>query len=256
MNIIFVMRNIAIITILGCLLAGGCQNEKQQREDKFERVSAEIEQLKTQASEGQTGNIRVTVRMLTVDESSFAAIESIWRYADTRFVLKRRQDLFPKSGLKVGVSAGDLSVKFKAVAEKSKYSEESEVFLVLADGTSGYIDIGKEIAIPKFYYLNHWYTAAEYQFQKASRGFDVHVRTVRDGDLVNIRLVPVFSRFLNDGGGKRFTELETNITVKPGQQVLIGGGSEESENFSAALLGGSIEKLRSETVIMVNVEIL
>jgi hypothetical protein len=262
------MRKIAIIILAGFLLLAGCEKEQEQQQSEFERVSEQIEQAKAEAREkeqtpaGQksaeelTGNIKVTVRMLTVDERDFEALDSLWGYTTSSFVVIRRADIFPDSGLKVHMGAGDLTARLEAIKRSAKYSEGTEVFLVLADKATGYINMGTEIAVPRFYYLTRWYEAADYQFRRAGRGFKVTVRRIPGRDLINVQLTPVLSRFLNDGGDKEFTELKAAVTVKPGQSILIGGSRTSRENLSSALLGLRQEKVLKDTVVLVDVSLL
>lgn len=262
------MKKTAIIILAGFLLLAGCENQQEQQQDEFERVSEKIEQVRTEAqaqeqsqadqeiAEDLTDNIKIAVRILTVDERDFEALDSLWAYTADSFVLKRRLDIFPESGLKVHMAAGDLSAQLAAVRKNAKHSEQTEMFLVLADGATGYINLGTEIAMPRFHYLTRTYESADYQFQRAGRGFKVRARCVPERDLINLSLTPVLSRFLNDGADKEFAELRTGVTVKPGQSILIGGVRTSRENFSSALLGLRKEKVLKDTVVLINVSLL
>jgi hypothetical protein len=259
------MKKTAIIILVGLLLLAGCESKQEQQQSEFERVSEQIEQAKAEAQEQQQSqadrqgseepavNIKITVTILTVDERDFDAIDSLWAYTSDSFVLKRRLDIFPESGLKVNIAAGNLNAKLAAVKRNAKYSEQTEMFLVLADGATGYINLGTGIAMPRFHYLTRTYEAADYQFRQAGRGFKVRARKIPERDLINLSITPVLSRFLNDGADKGFTELWTGITVKPGQSILIGGTRTSRENFSSALLGLRKESILKDTVVLVNV---
>ena len=259
------MRKIITLVIIGCLFWTGCENEQsKEQQSQFERVSQEIEQVRAQEQTEiekttvaeLTGNIKVTLRMLTVDERDFEALDSLWKYTTPHYVVIRRSDIFPQSGFKVQMAGGNLTAKLTVVKEQAKYSEDTEMFLVLADRATGYIDIGTEIAVPQFHYLTRWYKATDYEFRRAGRRFKVSARKVPGRDLVNLRLTPVFSRFLNDGGDKVFTELLTVVTVKPNQSVLIGGSRASRENLSSAFLGLRKEEVQKDTIILVNVSLL
>ena len=261
-HIICAMRKTITLVIIGCLFWTGCESEQsKEQQGQFERVSQEIEQVRAQeqvaVQEAElTGNIKVTLRMLTVDERDFEALDSLWKYTTPHYVVIKRSDIFPQSGFKVQMAGGNLTAKLTAVKEQAKYSEDTEMFLVLADGATGYIDIGTEIAVPQFHYLTRWYKPTVYEFRRAGRRFRVTARKVPGRDLVNLRLTPVFSRFLNDGGDKVFTELLTVVTVKPGQSVLIGGSRASRENLSSAFLGLRKEEVQKDTIILVNVSFL
>ena len=250
------------------MLLAGCEKQQEQQQGEFERVSGQIEQVKAEAkkqeqsqvdqqdTEESTGNIKITVTILTVDEQDFDALDSLWTYTTGSFVVKRRLDIFPESGLKVHMATGDLTAKLAVVRKNAKHSEQTEMFLVLADGATGYINLGTEIAEPEFHYLTRTYKATDYNFRQAGRGFKVRARKVPERDLINLSLTPVFSRFFNDGADKVFTELRTGITVKPGQSILIGGTRTSRENFSSALLGLRKEGVLEDTVVLVNASFL
>jgi hypothetical protein len=194
--------------------------------------------------------------MLTVEQSDFSAIDALWQYAEDSFIIYRRPDIFRESGLKVEVSRGGLTAQLAAAIEKVKSAKQVEMFLVVQSGSTGYIDIGKEIAVPQFYYLNRWYKGVEYRFSKAGRRFKVTAKRIPDRNLVNLRITPAFSDFLNDGGDKEFIELTTNITVKPGESILIGGSRSSYEDIASAILGRSAEETKTDAVIIVDVALL
>jgi hypothetical protein len=262
------MKKTAVIILTGLLLLAGCEKQQEQQQGEFGRVSGQMEQVKTETQEQQksqvdqknneepTGNIKITVTILTVDEQDFNALDSLWAYTSDSLVLKRRLDIFPESGLKVNMAIGNLSAQLAAVRKNAKHSEQTEKFLVLADGATGYINLGSGIAMPQFHYLTRTYKAADYNFKQAGREFMVRARRIPGRDLINLSLKPVFSGFFKDGSDKVFTELWTGITVKPGQSILIGGTRTSRENFSSALLGLRKEGVLKDTVVLVNASFL
>ncbi|MBL7186862.1 MAG: hypothetical protein ISS70_11115 [Phycisphaerae bacterium] len=119
---------------------------------------------------------------------------------------------------------------------------------MLADGATGYIDIGKEIAVPRFFYYGRWYSGVEYEFRQAARSLKVTVRRLPSG-LIDMELTPVFSRFLGDGGNLELTELSTMVTARSGQTLVIAGGDTTGENVASALLGYSKMGEKKRTLI-------
>lgn len=255
------MKKIIMTILVSGLILVGCEN-KQQQQSEFEPLSEQIEQVKAPAQTQQTsgveptGDIKISVTMLIVDERDFAALDSLWQYTTSSFIWIKRPDLFPESGLRVQRAGGDLSIKLTAVSKQARYCRLNEMFLVLADGATGYIDIGTQIAVPQFHYLTRWYKATDYDFKRAGRGFKVTARRIQGRDLVHLRLLPVLSRFLSDGGDKEFTELTTALTVKPGESILVGGSRTSQESLATALLGLSRETRQKDMVILVNVSLL
>ncbi|MFA7486354.1 MAG: hypothetical protein WCZ89_10040 [Phycisphaerae bacterium] len=134
--------------------------------------------------------------------------------------------------------------------QQLKSSESTELFLVLADGATGFINVGTEIYVPRFYYFGRWYTAIDYQFRQAGRYFKVTVNKLPSG-MIDMELTPVFSKFLNNQGDLELTELSTRITAYAGQAVIIGGISSDQEDVAKALLSYSKSGQTKETLITV-----
>jgi len=252
------MKKMTMTILISGLILAGCENQPKQGE--YQRVSQQVDQAKAQAEQAsaaeQTGNIKVSVTMLTVDERDFEALDSLWYYTTSSFVVTTRPDIFPESGLRVHMASGDLSTKLAEVSRQARYCELNEMSVVLADGATDHINMGTAIAVPRFHYLTRWYEATDYDFQRAGRSFKITARRIQGRDLVNLRFVPVLSRFLGDGGDKEFMELTTAVTVRPGESILIGGSRTSRENLSSALLGLPKEGRQRDAVILVNVSLL
>lgn len=229
-------------------MGAGCQLPPPQTESHYERVAREIEQLKATAEIGD--NIKVVVNFLTVSIDDRFAVDTLWRYADENVVITNRPDVYARSGLQIGAAGDNFHARLDAVKEQLKSSEESEIFLVLADGSTGFISIGREIAVPRFFYLGRWYSRVGYDFRHAGRLLEVSVQKLPSG-LIDMQLTPVFSDFLNDGGDLELTELSTRITVRPGQTVVIGGGNTAQENVATALFSYSTTGQQKQTLITV-----
>ena len=224
-----------------------CNLTKQLRQ-----ISREIEQLKaqSQASASIGDNIKIVVTMLTTDQADSFAIDSMWRYADQNVKIVKRPEIFTSSGLKIGVAGENFRARLDIVKQLLKSSQETELFIVIADGTTGYINIGKEIYVPRFYYFGKWYSSVGYQFRQAGRSLKVTARKLPSG-LIDMQLTPVFSRFLSDGGDLELTELSTSVTARPGQTLVIGGGDTSQESVATALLSYNKYGNKKQTLITV-----
>ena len=155
-----------------------------------------------------------------------------------------------RAGLRVGVGTGDFRARLNIVKEQLQSVEETNLFLVLADGASGYIFVGKEIAVPRFYYYGRWYSAVDYEFRQAGKSLKVTARKLGNG-MISMDLVPVFSNFLSDGRSLELTELQTSVMAWPGQQVVIGGGTTNKDDVATALFGYGKSSERKQTLITV-----
>jgi hypothetical protein len=234
-----------------CLLVG-CQSSQRASESEYDRISREIEQLKTESqAAGSLGeNIKVVVNMLSTRATDQFAIDSLWQYVDKNVAIVKRPETFSRSGLRIGVGDENFRVRLDITKRQLKSSEETELFIVLADGASGYINVGKEIYVPRFYYLGLWYSSVGYEFRQAGRSLKVTARKLASG-LIDMELTPVFSKFLSNGGDLELTELSTRVIARPGQRLVIGGGDTSSENVATALLSYSKQGEKKQTLITV-----
>ncbi|MBA7643039.1 hypothetical protein ES703_50749 [subsurface metagenome] len=244
------MNKLYVLT-LALLLIAGCETSQGPSESQYERVSREIEELKRQSESAGIGdNIKITVNMLSAGESESFAIDSLLQYVDKNVTVTKRPEVFNRSGLKIGIAGQNFKARLDITKQQLKSSEESELFIVLADGATGYINIGKEIWVPRFYYFGRWYSSVGYEFRQAGRSLQVTVRKLPSG-LIDMELTPVFSRFLSNGGDLELTELSTRVTAQPGQTLVIGGGDTSEENVATALLSYSKSGERKKTLITV-----
>jgi type II secretory pathway component GspD/PulD (secretin) len=237
--------------ILLTLLLSGCETSQVSSESNYDRLSSEIDRLKDQAERSGIGdNIKIVVNMLSANASENFAIDSLLQYVDKNVSVTKNPQLMTTSGLKIGIADSNFRTRVDITKTQLKSSEETELFLLLADGTSGYINIGTEIAVPQFYYSNKWYSSVGYEFRRAGRSLKVTARKLPSG-LVYMELTPVFSRFLSNGGDLELTELSTTVTVSPGQTLVIGGGDTATQNVATALLAYSKSGQKRNTLITV-----
>lgn len=245
------MDKISALIFAFCIVAG-CQTSQTSSESEYHRISRKIEQLKTESqTAGSIGdNIRIVVNFFTTSITDRFAVDSLWRYVDKNVAIVKRPEVFNRSGLKIGVAAGDFRMRLDIVKEQLKSSEETELFIVLSDGTTGHINVGKEIYVPRFYYLGRWYSSVGYDFRQAGRSLKVTARKLPSG-MIDMELTPVFSKFLSDGGDLELTELSTRVTSRPGRTLVIAGGDTSEENVATALLSYDKSGQKKQTLITV-----
>jgi len=271
------MKKINMIILIGCLLLAGCEEQPLQDqaatlESPPEREVPVIPSTKTEpveqeqsqpelkaaceADDEKTGDIELSVRILTVSEQDFTALEELWDYTTVLFVMTKRTDLFPRSGLKIQAATADLSEKLDELADNAAQAREKRISLTLENYAAEYMKINRRIKIPKFDYLTRQYTPEKYNFEKAVGGFKIIAQKVPQRELINMRLTPVLFDFLSDGGNQVFDELRTAITVKPNQSVLIGSAGDPQNDLASALLGSSVGRGATKTIILINASIL
>ena len=249
------MRKWVTFILSACLLLTGCQSPDTgtPSESHHDKVSRQIEQLKaeSQAAASTGSNIKIVVNMLTTDIRDYAAINSLWRYVKPDVHVSRRPDLFDQSGLRIGIAGDTFKVKLGIIKSQIASSEDTELFIVVADGCPGYISIGREISVPRFYYFGRFYKAVDYEFRRAGRSLKVVARRLPSG-LIDMELTPVFSKFMGTGGDMELTELSTRVTARPGQLVVLGGVDvTDEESVAAALLSHYDYPRETQTLITV-----
>lgn len=235
--------------MFACLLLTGCRSDAETK-SHYEQVQRQIEQLKAQAPPATGANIKIEVNTFTTSAVDYAAVDTLWRYADRNVIAAKRPDVFARSGLKIGLAASNFRAQLKAAKRQTKFSEETELFIIIADGATGYINIGKEIRVPRFHYFGKWYNSVDYQFLQAGRSLKVTAHKLASG-LIEMKLTPVFSKFLNTGGDIELTELTTSVTVRPGQSIVLGGSAGTNENAASALFSYSKGSEKKQTLITV-----
>lgn len=238
-----------------CLLFAGCETP-QSSESPYDRTSREIERLKAESERAASlgDNIKIVVNLLTARAADRSALESLWWYVDKNAAVAKRPGVYARSGLRIGLGGRNFGAQLNITKRQLKSSEETELFLMLADGATGYINIGREIAVPRFYYLGRWYSGVGYEFRQAGRSLEVTARKLPSG-LIDMELTPVFSNFLSDGGNLELTELSTRVTAEPGRTLVIGGGDTAGENVATALLGYSKSGEKKQTLITVTAHV-
>ncbi len=247
-----------ILTFMLCafLLLAGCITTQRSSDNHFEEVSREIAKLRSEAAQNTSigNNIKITVNLLTTSVEDHFAIDTLMQNVYGNVTVTKNPEIHAQSGLQVGVAIGNFRAQLNIAKKKLKSSEDTEIFLVLADGATGSINVGREISVPRFYYLGQWYNGIEYEFKKAGRSIKVTVHRLPSG-LIEMELTPVFSRFLSDGGNLEMTELSTKVVASPGEIVVIGGGDSSEENVANALLGFSKDSRKKQTLITVTPQI-
>ncbi len=233
-----------------CLLLAGCKTLQTSSDSHYDRVSREIVQIKAKAEKDATigDNIKITVNLLTTSVADHFAIDSLTQNVYGDVIVTKHPEIYTQSGLQIGVAGENFSYQLDITKRQTRSSEETELFLLLADGATGYINIGKEITVPRFFYFGRWYSGVEYEFRKAGRSIKVTARKLSSG-LIEMELTPVFSRFLSDGGNLELTELSTSVIASPGEIIVIGGGDATEENVANALLGYSKMGEKKQTLI-------
>ncbi len=250
------MIKILILIMCLCLLLTGCITAQTSSGSHHDRISREIADIRAKSERNVTvgDNIKITANLLTTSVADYFAINAIMQREYGDVTVTNRAEIDTDSGLQIVVAGEDFRAQLDIAKRKLKSSEESEIFLLLADGATGSINIGREISVPRFYYSGIWYSNVNYEFRRAGKSLEISARKLSSG-LIEMELTPVFSKFLNDGGDLEMTELSTTVRARPGQTVVIGGDTGSKENVAQALLGYSKTGEMKETLVTVTPQI-
>jgi hypothetical protein len=121
--------------------------------------------------------------------------------------------------------------------------------LRLQDGQAGRIETGSELPIVTYAspYETHVGTVS------ASSGFQARPQLLGDGR-VRVAFEP-FEGELKRGGRIERSGAATEVTVRPGETVAIGGLEQSRESSSRGLGGAEREQTRQEQVLLLRVEV-
>jgi type II secretory pathway component HofQ len=121
--------------------------------------------------------------------------------------------------------------------------------LRVQDGQVGRIETGSELPIVQ--HVSPWET--QVGVVSATSGFEARPQLLGDGR-VRVEIQP-FEGALEHGGALRRSGAATEITVRPGETVAIGGITQSGEQRSRGLGGAAREESREEWVLLLRTEV-
>ena len=135
----------------------------QASDSHYDKVSREIAQIKADSEKKAAigNNIRITVKLLTTSVVNHFAVDSLMQYVSGNVSVTKSPGIYSQSGLRIGLAGENFHAQLNITKRQLNLSEETELFLVLADGATGSIFIGKEITVPRFFYSGRWYSSVE-----------------------------------------------------------------------------------------------
>jgi len=238
----------------------GCEETTRSRaDDEFAKIDQEIETLKARAMQSSGGdNIRVVIDFLRADESEYSKLGALWQYADENVAVTAGKDEFRRSGLRIGLARGDMALRLDAAQKTVKNSERTQQFIILANNTTGQINVGTETATPVFFYRGRRFSSVGYEYRKVGKFLEVTARKLGNG-MAEVEVTPVFSGLVSDSGRMnqtRMTELHTTVIVANGQSVIIGSTDGQRDNVATALLGVEKNGVKQKSLIVLTAHFL
>ncbi|MBW3018792.1 type II and III secretion system protein [Candidatus Woesearchaeota archaeon] len=245
---------VSVILTLTTPFFAGCEETTRSRaDDEFAKIDQEIETWKTRAMQSSGGNnIKIVLDFLRTEASEYSKLQALWQYTDENVAITAGKDEFRKSGLRIGVAGKDMALRLDAVQNTTKSSERTQQFIVVANNSTGQINVGTEIATPVFFYRGRRYSSMGYEFRNVGKFLEVTARKLGNG-MVEVEVIPVFSNLVS-GSGKmnqiRMTELNTKVILANGQSMVIGSTDGQTNNVANALLGVEKNGVRQKNLLV------
>lgn len=215
------------------------------------RMTAAAGKLFIKATDKQHKEIAALIKELDVKRKNVRI--------DVRFVgAGQKSDggasLNPRGGMvfdsKTGFN-GRIAVKPSVYSTSTTTSSSTTQILMAMSGTSATLRIGERVPYLTWI-MNYGYRygviASNVEWQDVGSFLSVEPTIIGDGPMIRVKLVPELSGFV-DGKRRRikFVQAATEVTVRDGQSVQIGGANKNSEFLSRFLIGfdkhGSSSKL-------------
>jgi hypothetical protein len=133
-------------------------------------------------------------------------------------------------------------------ARREDTRQRFQSMLKLLEGRVAFIVTGE--AMP-FVYQNYW-GARGVDFIPAETGFEVEALVLGDGK-VQLELRPFSGRF-EEGGALRYTEAGTSLTLSPGETMLVGEVSSQSQEKEVGLQGARTINAGEQEILLVSVK--
>jgi hypothetical protein len=127
--------------------------------------------------------------------------------------------------------------------------------VTVGNGGTGYIQVGEEVPYVDWFFqygVNYGYISSQIQWKNVGARLAVQPRIVGDGSLINVRITPELSYFVDERRFiTAFENASTDVTVRNGEEFRIGGHGGNQEFYSKFLVGyGSGRQIRSLDIIL------
>jgi type II secretory pathway component GspD/PulD (secretin) len=131
----------------------------------------------------------------------------------------------------------------------------SSVFTLVQDGGESLLTVAtqvpyQQVAFYRDYASGSGRLTSGVVFQDVGTSLRVRA-SLLDGNQVRVRLTPRISYLAADGSGAiEFTEAATELVVRSGQPVVLGGATSDLHSVLRELLGITRERAASESTIL------
>lgn len=132
-------------------------------------------------------------------------------------------------------------IKPKVIDQLTKETAETTQILMAASGREGRLHIGEDVPYLDWFaeYGRRWgYIESEIQWRKVGSYLIVKPTVIGDGPYVRIQIIPELSGLVDGNPYRvRFQRASTEVTVRSGETVRIGGSAENNDFYSRFLVG-------------------
>lgn len=152
-----------------------------------------------------------------------------------------------------GIRRGSLGLE--ATSRETRTRRSSGVFTLVQDGGESRLALATRVPYREASWIHDYALGAGYAveriaFEDVGTSLLVRARLLDDGR-IRVSLVPSVSWFAADGSGAiDFTEAATELVVRPGEEVMIGGGTRDLHETTRRILGSASASESSESSIV------
>lgn len=161
----------------------------------------------------------------------------------------RQAELSVQTSGAIGIEQDGLSGRWRIrphlQARETEWSGRNVQTLLVTSGREAYLQIGEEVPyldwLIEYGFSRGWITR-RLAWQKAGAFLSVQPTVIGDGPLIAIRLTPELRGLADDGrpARARFAALTTEVTVRDGEEVRLGGLAKDREFFDRFLVGSAV----------------
>ena len=235
------------------------------------RISGQQYQLFVRTSEGNFAEIE---RVLQEIDTPLRNLRIAVRHANSRTTTTSQQqvsvDQRPgehtrivvspstphRGGLVVRRAGADGTVQYRTERRSAIRSQDDAQFVRVIEGRRAYIAVGVALPQVQWYRLragNRLTQVAGVSYHTVATGFEVLPR-VRGAE-VDLEITPRVA-FLGDQGSQlvTFSELSTQVSVRTGEWVDLGGALSNASEVGRMILGGGTHESREQSGFQVRVD--
>ncbi len=185
------------------------------------------------ARDGSTGeklNVRVDVQVYQVDDRDAEGWSLFWG-ASVPIGGNARLSI---NGLRASTGGASFFARLDTWKNRSSVKRKTDSFLVTADGYPASLEVGEVSAEPvTIVFLDNGQVIDTYRWTRAGAILEVTPRRNGDGT-VTVKVHPVVAH--REGGGRTsFAQLDTEVTVKEGDAIVIGGSETSQDTIGSTL---------------------